>query len=118
VVRLWIESDEPSRVRKCHVSHLDEQVMSEVEARELIARKDEYSRSVLERTTGADFGLDYDRFDVVLTNSDLIPEATPEAAARGVKIFDPVVVACVRYALGEDVGRPQDERILVLRKLG
>jgi cytidylate kinase len=112
VVRVWIESDEPSRARKCQVSHLSTGLLTEEQAATIIRDKDRFSRETLRRSVGAEFELDPERFDIVLSNSDLIPEATAECAAAGIATFHPLVLASVRYVLGLETVRPSDERVV------
>jgi cytidylate kinase len=90
VVRIWIESDLPSRTRKCLVSLGDEpRPLGECEA--VLRAKDEHNRAMFRRRHGYDLFRDRDRYHAVLCNSHLIPGATGEDARRGIERVAPVV---------------------------
>jgi cytidylate kinase len=90
LVRIWIESDLPSRTRKCLVSLGDEpRPVAECEA--VLRDKDDYNRAMFRRRHGFDLFNDRDRYHAVLCNSHLIPAATGQAARRGIEAFAPVV---------------------------
>lgn len=92
MVRIWIESDLESRVRKCVVSQPDKQLGPE-ECRALIEEKDGFYRAIFRRRHGFDLFTDRHRYDAIICNSHLIPEATTAAASRGIESFAPVVNA-------------------------
>lgn len=104
-VRVWLESDFPSRLRKCVVSHWDEQIGWR-EAQERVTGKDAFTKTRLAQSCGAAYGPDAARFEVVISNSDLIPEATPGAAQAGIAAFHPVLLATVKFAAGMTRDRP------------
>jgi cytidylate kinase len=90
VVRIWIESDLPSRTRKCLVSLGDEpRPLGECTA--VLRAKDEHNRAMFRRRHGFDLFRDQDRYHAALCNSHLIPSATGEEARRGIERFAPVV---------------------------
>lgn len=109
-MNMWIESDEESRVRKCYVSHLDGVTLTMDQARSIVHSKDDVTRDVLIRTSGQRYRAD-ERFHIVVSNSDLIPEPTKEAAARGVRIFQPLIRSCIGYILDPSLSRPRSDRI-------
>ena len=82
IVRIWIESDLPSRARKCLVSLGDEpRPLDECEA--LLRAKDGHNRAMFRRRHGFDLFTDRERYHAMLCNSHLIPAATgQESTAR------------------------------------
>lgn len=101
MVRIWLESDFPSRVRKCVVSQRSRR-LSPDECGALIREKDDYNRAIFLRRHGFDLFEDRYRYDVVLCNSHLIPEATAMAAESGINAFAPVVYAAATAAMASD----------------
>lgn len=101
MVRIWIESDFPSRVRKCVVSQSSE-LRSFEECRELVQTKDETTRSSFLRRHGFDLYRDRRRYHAVLCNSHLIPNATKDDAKRGIESFAPVVHAATISVMASD----------------
>jgi cytidylate kinase len=101
LVRIWIESDFPSRTRKCIVSQRSKRLGHD-QCQRLIRGKDEYNRSIFQRRHGFDLFDDRSRYNAVLCNSHLIPEATQTAANRGIEIFAPIVHAVVTGLLRWD----------------
>lgn len=90
VVRIWIESDLPSRTRKCLVSLGSEpRPLGECEA--VLRSKDDYNRAMFLRRHGFDLFCDRERYHAVLCNSHLIPTATGQESRRGIEAFAPVV---------------------------
>jgi cytidylate kinase len=90
VVRLWIESDLPSRTRKCLVSLGDApRPLAECEA--VLREKDGYNRTMFLSRHGFDLFTDRGRYHGVLCNTHLIPHATRCDAQRGIEAFAPVV---------------------------
>jgi cytidylate kinase len=90
VVRIWIESDLPSRTRKCLVSLGGEpRPLGECEA--VLRSKDGYNRAMFLRRHGFDLFRDRERYHAVLCNSHLIPSATGQESRRGIEAFAPVV---------------------------
>ncbi|TCO56759.1 AAA family ATPase [Actinocrispum wychmicini] len=101
LVRIWIESDIASRARKCVVSERANR-FNEEQCRQLIHNKDIYNREIFQRRHGFDLFRDRSRYDAILCNSHLIPEATEEAAATGIESFAPVVLSVATSLLGRD----------------
>ena len=90
VVRIWFESDLPSRTRKCLVSLGGEsRPLGECEA--VLRSKDDYNRAMFLRRHGFDLFRDRERYHAVLCNSHLIPSATEQESRRGIEAFAPVV---------------------------
>jgi cytidylate kinase len=90
VVRIWIESDLPSRTRKCLVSLGGEpRPLGECEA--VLRSKDDYNRAMFLRRHGFDLFRDRERYHAVLCNSHLIPSATEQESQCGIEAFAPVV---------------------------
>jgi cytidylate kinase len=90
VVRIWIESDLPSRTRKCLVSlGREPRPLGECEA--VLRSKDDYNRAMFLRRHGFDLFRDRERYHAVLCNSHLIPSATEQDSRRGIEAFAPVV---------------------------
>src|ERR1700722_7780041 len=90
VLRIWIESDLPSRTRKCLVSLGGEpRPLGECEA--VLRSKDDYNRAMFLRRHGFDLFRDRERYHAVLCNSHLIPSATQQESQCGIEAFAPVV---------------------------
>lgn len=90
IARIWIESDLPSRTRKCLVSLGDEpRPLPECET--VLRDKDGYNRAMFLRRHGFDLFTDRARYDAMLCNTHLIPAATPSDAERGIGTFAHVV---------------------------
>ena len=90
VVRIWLESDLPSRTRKCLVSLGGEpRPLGECEA--VLRSKDDYNRAMFLHRHGFDLFRDRERYHAVLCNSHLIPSATEQESKRGIEAFAPVV---------------------------
>lgn len=111
VVKMWIQSDFDSRVRKCYVSHLDNSRISLQDAAVVVREKDSITRKVLQDSLGMAYEAD-ERFDLVVSNSDLIPAATVAAAVHGVGIFSQLVQRCVEYLFDSWATAPSDPRIV------
>jgi cytidylate kinase len=105
MVRIWIESDLPSRTRKCLVSLGSEpRPLAECEA--LLRGKDDHNRAMFLRRHGFDLFRDRDRYHAVLRNSHLIPSSTGQDARRGIEAFAPVVLNTALAVMGADAGGP------------
>jgi cytidylate kinase len=114
-VNLWIESDLPSRVRKCVVSHWEEAIdLTQATAR--VQAKDQFTIGRLRDTANATYAPD-ERFHVVASNSDLIPSAHPEAARSGISLFHPVLLEAVAFAAGVRDEAPDSHRIVRLSRV-
>lgn len=101
LVRIWIESDLDSRVRKCLVSQRSGR-LSAAECRRLVEDKDDFNRDMFRQRHGFDLFVDRYRYDAILCNSHLIPVATAAAANAGIDTFAPVVHASVVSLLASD----------------
>lgn len=101
LVRIWIESDLESRVRKCLVSQRSKELGTE-ECRRLIQDKDKFNRHIFRRRHGFDLFTDRHRYDAVLCNSHLIPVVTAGAANSGIEAFAPIVYAGATYVMMSD----------------
>lgn len=99
MVRVWIESDTPSRSRKCYVSQGRRKALSVQACTALVEEKDELTRASFLRRHGFDIAYDRERYDVQLDNSQLIPSATDRAAKAGIAQFAPVIEEVVRSKL-------------------
>ena len=103
VLRIWIESDLPSRTRKCQVSLGDEpRPLAECEA--LLRAKDDHNRAMFLRRHGFDLFTDRERYHAVLCNSHLIPAATGQESRRGIEELAPVVRDAALAIMSADAG--------------
>ncbi len=113
IARIWIESDLPSRTRKCFVSQGDSPQMNLAECEPHVCDKDDQNRALFRRTLDFDLFADQEVFDVVLDNSDLIPEANASCSKRGITTFAPMVSRaydfCAGTLSGEALARMADE---------
>ncbi len=101
MVRIWIESDLESRVRKCVVSQRSK-LLGHEECRALIQDKDKFNRTIFRRRHGFDLFTDRHRYNAVLCNGHLIPVATAAAANSGIKSFAPIVYAAAVCVMKSD----------------
>jgi cytidylate kinase len=103
VLRIWIESDLPSRTRKCQVSLGDEpRPLAQCEG--VLRAKDDYNRAMFRRRHGFDLFTDRERYQAVLCNSHLIPTATGQESRRGIEEFAPVVRDAALAIMSADAG--------------
>ncbi|ONH22647.1 cytidylate kinase family protein [Pseudofrankia asymbiotica] len=109
LVRIWIESDLESRARKCQVS-LGAARPSLPNCRALLGSKDTFNREVFRARHGFDLFIDRDRYDAVLDNSHLIPQATAATAHAGIDAFAPIVHAAAISLMTSD--RPAAHALL------
>jgi cytidylate kinase len=96
-VRVWIESDMDSRVRKAAVTELRRGLrpnMSDV--RKVVESKDSFSRELFTRLYDFDLYDDHEVFDIVIDNSSFIPRATIEASDRGIREFNRLMLDYLR----------------------
>jgi cytidylate kinase len=91
MLRIWIESDLPSRTRKCLVS-LGDEPRPLAECEEVLRVKDDYNRTMFRHRHRFDLFTDRGRYHAVLCNSHLIPAATRQESRRGIEKFAPVVL--------------------------
>src|SRR5580693_7711268 len=103
MVRIWIESDLPSRTRKCLVS-LGGQPRPLAECEALLRAKDDHNRAMFLRRHGFDLFTDRERYHAVLCNSHLIPAATGPESRRGIEEFAPVVRDTALAIVSADTG--------------
>jgi cytidylate kinase len=99
MVRLWIESDEDSRTRKCYVSQGTNKTLDMDDCRKLVTKKDTDTRIKFQRRLGFDIFTDRERYDIIFNNTMLIPEATEEVAREGIKVFRKVMLKAVQYCI-------------------
>jgi cytidylate kinase len=103
VIRIWIESDLPSRTRKCLVSLGDEpRPLAECEG--VLRAKDDYNRAMFRHRHGFDLFTDRERYHAVLCNSHLTPSATRQESRRGIEEFAPVVHDTALAIMSADAG--------------
>ena len=93
ILRIWIESDFDSRIRKCFVSHGGQ--VSTDECADLVRRKDAESRVIFQRRHNFDIFTARSRYDVILDNTHLIPQASRQCSDRGISVFSGVMSAVV-----------------------
>jgi cytidylate kinase len=104
LARIWIESDLPSRTRKCLVS-LGSQPRPLAECETVLRVKDGRNRAMFARRHGFDLFRDRERYHAVLCNSHLIPAATEREARRGIEAFAPVVLEVALAVIAGDESR-------------
>ncbi|WP_018681500.1 cytidylate kinase family protein [Actinokineospora enzanensis] len=99
-VRVFIESDRPSRARKARVSQEPcGPFLTQRECGALLDTKDTTTAERLLPLLGLDIRRDRTVFDVVMDNSALIEAPTVTAARRGIAQFHPELVTAVRAIL-------------------
>lgn len=113
-VCVWIESDLPSRTRKCYVSHLDNARVDIIEAKKVVLQKDKFTSDVLRRRYDAEYACD-DRFHVVVDNSAFIHEATVASAVHGVALFSTILRRVVDFVSGASDELPRCGEVLRAR---
>jgi cytidylate kinase len=109
LLRIWIESDLESRVRKCLVSQGDRRTSPD-RCRSLLDEKDSFNRQLFQRRHGFDLFTDRHRYDAVLDNSHLIPNPTESAARSGIEAFAPVIHAVATCVMADD--QAEAERLI------
>lgn len=115
LIRVWIESDEASRMRKCYVSQGLEKSLNLSACRQLIHKKDASVRSQFIRRLHFDLFRDMSKYDAILTNTDLIPEPTDQCSKTGIKTFAPVVRDVVCYLAAQALHTTSRESVQSLR---
>jgi cytidylate kinase len=103
VIRIWIESDLPSRTRKCLVS-LGDKPRPVAQCETVLRAKDAYNRAMFRRRHGFDLFTDRERYHAVLCNSHLIPAATRQQSQHGIEEFAPVVRDTALAIMSADAG--------------
>lgn len=111
-INLWIESDFQSRVRKCVVSHWEEAIGS-TQATARVEAKDRFTIDRLRSAANVAYTPD-ERFDIVASNSDLIPSTDPETAQVGISLFHPLLTEAVAFVAGIRDQAPASHRIVRL----
>lgn len=101
-LRIWVDSDRLSRTLKCLVSDRDRGI-GICDAIEIIDKKDSDTRAIFLRRHGFDLFTDYDNFELILSNTFLISEATEKATQEGIARFAPIVLNAVKHCMGGDV---------------
>jgi cytidylate kinase len=109
VARIWIESDLPSRTRKCLVS-LGDEPRSMAECEGVLRSKDDYNRAMFRRRHGFDLFTDRERYHALLCNTHLIPTATRQESRRGIEEFAPVVRDIALAIMNADADRMAELR--------
>jgi|HubBroStandDraft_1064217.scaffolds.fasta_scaffold06035_5 cytidylate kinase len=99
-LKIWIESDFPSRVLKAMVSELRKgrhPVADEVSR--MVRQKDDFSRAMFERLYSFDLYVDHEVFDTGLDCSQYITRPTIEDSDAGIQRFDAIVMAALKSAI-------------------
>jgi cytidylate kinase len=113
LIRIWLESDEESRARKCLVSQGGIKALDLNACRQLVRAKDTRVRTQFSRRLHFDLFTDRQQYDALLTNTALIPEATDQCARAGIRTFAPVVHDVVCYLI--DQARHRASNVSVAR---
>lgn len=114
LIRIWIESDEASRTRKCFVSQ-NEKTLDLAGCKSLITQKDGDTREKFLRRLNFDLFTDMSKYDAVISNSSLIPEATDESSQLGIHSFTPVVKDVSDYLINRSQGALQSTSDLLAK---
>ncbi len=103
-VRIWLESDLDSRLRKCEYSYIERNHQKTTEeCRKIITAKDQKSREVFLENWGFDIFTDRTPFDIGIDCSGLIPTVSPDAARSGAQLtFHCVVELLAKRGLVDD----------------
>jgi cytidylate kinase len=115
LIRLWIESDEDSRMHKCYVSQGQKKSFDLRACRQLIHEKDNSARSKFIKRLNFDLFTDMSRYDAILSNTDLIPEPTDRCSKAGIMTFTPAVYDVVHYLTNQALYITSKESIHSLR---
>lgn len=116
LIRLWIESDEDSRTRKCYVSQGETKALDLCGCRHLLHEKDHTVRLQFLRRLHFDLFTDRSRYDAILSNTDLIPEATGECSRLGIETFTPAVYGVIQYLINQALRTDPNESVQSLRE--
>lgn len=99
-IRVWIESDLESRVRKAMVTELRRGLDAAIEVRRrIVEEKDNFSRDLFIRLYGFDLFTDRAIFDIIVDNSGFIPRATIQDSDRGISEFQHLLIAAIASRL-------------------
>jgi len=104
LIRIWMESDEDSRTRKCYVSQGDQKNLNIARSGQLVNQKDNDTRDKFKRRLGFDLFTDKSRYDAIICNTDLIPNATDSSARQGITSFSPVVHDVADFLVRKTIG--------------
>lgn len=115
LIRIWIESDKGSRMRKCYVSQGQKKSFDLSDCHQLIHVKDNSARSKFIKRLNFDLFTDMSRYDAILSNTDLIAEPTDQCSRAGICTFTPVVHDVVRYLAKQALHRVSKESVHYLR---
>lgn len=107
MLRIWLESDPPSRYRKCQVSHAPYKSFSVERAQEIVEDKDAESRRIFLALHNFDLFDAPDVFDVRVDLSELIPQASVACAAQGISRADAFLGQAALAALGRPEASPR-----------
>lgn len=99
MLRIWLQSDSPSRRRKCFVSHLDDEISYD-DCAAIIEEKDAESQAIFQRLYAFDLFSDHDVFDLILDLSQLIPQPTLECSRTSIARADRYLRAAVAAHFG------------------
>jgi cytidylate kinase len=98
-VRVWLGSDEQSRLRKASVTFLRRGMQPPDGLDQEVRQKDRFSVEQFRSLYGIRFGPDADLFDVLIDNSGYIPAASILASDEGIEAFRPVFRSAVTSLL-------------------
>ena len=100
VIKVWIQSDLPSRVRKAMVTELRRGELPVQEAVQgMVYEKDEFSRTLFNKLYDFDLFNDHWVFDLVIDNSSYISAATIEDSDKGIASFNEALLAKLKQYL-------------------
>lgn len=116
LLRIWLESDQESRTRKCFVSQDKNASLDLGGCRELINKKDNDTRTIFKRLHDFDLFTDMSTYDAIICNTELIPEPSIEASKRGISLFSPVVEDVARYLIDTVTGGKAATQDNIMRK--
>jgi cytidylate kinase len=86
-VRVWLESDFPSREIKARVSFMRASLAPPINIDSQIKNKDDFSSRAFKRLYNISFGPDPGVFDLILDNSCFIKQASIAASDSGIAAF-------------------------------
>jgi cytidylate kinase len=115
LIRIWIASDEDSRMRKCYISQGQKKAFDLSECRRLIHEKDNRTRSQFLNRLNFDLFTDMSRYDTILSNADLIPEPTDRCSRAGISTFTPVIYDVIQYLANQALHIAPKESVHSLR---
>jgi cytidylate kinase len=103
MLRIWFESDFESRTRKSFVSQHDFFAPGTFQSiqwcKAHVREKDETTKARFQRRHNFDLFTDHESFDLVVTNSDLMPDTELETSRQGIRTLAPVLLHAVRWSL-------------------